>query len=45
MVKIRHLTLLNSGLSNGISAEGDGAEEERDNMNLSDVISLSVELV
>lgn len=44
-VKIRRRTLLNSGLSIGISSEGIGEEIKRDNTNLCDVISLLVELV
>ncbi len=44
-VKIRRRTLLNSGLSIGISSEGIGEEKKKDNTNLCDVISLLVELV
>lgn len=45
MLKIRHRTLINSGLSIGISSEGIEEEGKRDNSDLSDVISLLVELV
>lgn len=47
-VKIRRRTLLNSGLSIGISSEGIGEEKEKkrqNNTNLCDVTSLLVELV